>query len=134
MPAHMKVRPTKAQKSEATVTVKPAPEERTLVFEIPKRAFSEVMKTLNKLGTQITDRDSIPADDVFKHLDEKYGKAGAILRGARVKEGLTQEELATKAEIEQGDLSRMENGKLAIGRERAKRLGDVLKMDYRLFL
>ncbi len=132
MPAHMKMPRTKGKM--ATVTVKSSPEEATFVFEIPKTALSSFMGTLKKIGTPISERDSIPADEIFKGLDKKYGRAGSILRGARAKEGLTQEELAKKAGIEQADLSKMENGKLSIGRERAKRLGEVLGIDYRLFL
>lgn len=132
MPVPTRARRIRAHKMDATVTVKPTPEEHTLVFEIPKRAFSEVMSVLNRLGKPV--RDNISADEVFKHLDAKYGQAGAILRGARAKEGLTQKDLAAKTGIEQADLSKMENGKLTIGRERAKRLGVVLKIDYRVFL
>jgi len=74
---------------------------------------------------------TVSAAEVFRDLDEKYGKAGAVLKGARLRESFTQKELAEKIRIEQADLSKMENGKLSIGRERAKRLAQVLKSDYR---
>jgi len=56
------------------------------------------------------------------------------LRGARKKEGLTQAELARATGISQGHISEMERGKREIGKERAKRLGEVLKVNYRIFL
>ena len=132
MLAHMKMSRTRGKM--ATVTVKSSTGETTSVFEIPKTALTSFMGTLRKIGTPVKERHSVTADEVFKQLDKKYGRAGSILRGARAKEGLTQEELAEKAGIEQADLSKMENGKLSIGRERAKRLGEVLRIDYRLFL
>ncbi len=56
------------------------------------------------------------------------------LRGARVKEGVTQRELAARLGITQGNLSRMETGKRPIGKGMAKRLGQALNLDPRVFL
>lgn len=78
--------------------------------------------------------DSIPADVVFKDLHDKYGRSGASLKGARFKEGLSQVELARILKISQSDLSKMENGQRTIGRNMAKRLGEALQIDYRVFL
>lgn len=44
-----------------------------------------------------------------KNLDEKYSQAGALLRGTRHREGLSQAVFAKKLGITQGDLSKMEN-------------------------
>ncbi|MEK6580253.1 MAG: helix-turn-helix transcriptional regulator, partial [Bdellovibrionota bacterium] len=63
-----------------------------------------------------------------------YSKAGATLQGARVKEGLSQVELAEKLKISQTNLSKMENGKRPIGKNMAKRLSKVLNINYRVFL
>ncbi len=134
MPALMKTRRTKAAKSEAMVTVKPTAEKSALVYKIQSKNLSKFMAALRRFGRPVSEVESVAADEVFKELDQKYGRVGAILRGLRVKENLTQKELAEKTGIEQGDLSKMESGKLSIGRERAKRLGDILKIDYRLFL
>jgi len=57
-----------------------------------------------------------------------------MLRAARSKEDLTQMQLARLAGIPQRHLSEMEHGKRAIGKERAKRLAEVLKIDYHVFL
>lgn len=56
------------------------------------------------------------------------------LRGARIKEGLTQRALAALAGVPQRHISEMENGKRAIGKAMAKRLAEVLKIDYRVML
>jgi len=65
-------------------------------------------------------------------LDEEL--PGACLRGGRVKEGLTQAQLAALVGIPQRHVSEMENGKRPIGKEMAKRLGAALKVGYKVFL
>lgn len=58
----------------------------------------------------------------------------SILKGLRRRDGLTQARLAELTGISQRHISRMENGKLPIGKERAKRLATVFGADYRVFL
>ena len=57
-----------------------------------------------------------------------------MLRAARSKEGLTQVQLAYLTGIPQRHISVMEQGKRPIGKERAKKLAEVLKIDYHIFL
>jgi ribosome-binding protein aMBF1 (putative translation factor) len=71
--------------------------------------------------------------DLFTDFDDEPSY-GVALRGARGKEGLTQKELAQKTGIPQSHISSMENGRMTIGRERARRLAKVLRVDYRIFL
>lgn len=78
--------------------------------------------------------ETIPADEVFRELDQKFGRAGAALQGARLKEGFSQVELAKRLHISQSDLSKMEHGKRPIGKRMAQKLAHVLKVDYRIFL
>lgn len=59
---------------------------------------------------------------------------GALLKGARYKEDMTQEQLAEASGIARRHISEMENNRRAIGKERARRLAEVLKVDYRVFL
>lgn len=59
---------------------------------------------------------------------------GLLLKGGRVKEGLTQAQLAALVGIPQRHVSEMEHGKRPIGREMAKRLGVALKVSYKVFL
>ena len=56
------------------------------------------------------------------------------LRGLRYREDLTQIEFAEKIGVSQGNLSAMENGRRPIGKEVARRIGEVFGADYRLFL
>jgi transcriptional regulator with XRE-family HTH domain len=60
---------------------------------------------------------------------------GAILRGARHREGLTQQQLAELTGIPQRHLSEMEHGKRPIGKKNAKILAKVLNVaGYKVFL
>ena len=59
---------------------------------------------------------------------------GLCVRGGRVKEGLTQAQLAALVGIPQRHVSEMEHGKRPIGKEMAKRLGAALKVSYKVFL
>lgn len=77
---------------------------------------------------------TIPSEDAFKELTEKTGKAGALLRGLRVREGLTQAEFAKIIETTQANLSSMEAGKRPIGKNKAKLIAKKFDVDYRYFL
>ncbi len=77
--------------------------------------------------------DSIPWRELFPEFEGEPDYSIA-LRGARDKTGLTQIELSKLTGIPQGHISKMEKGKLAIGKERAKRLAEMLKIDYRVLL
>jgi len=57
-----------------------------------------------------------------------------LLRGIRNREGLTQQQLADTCGISRRHISEMENGKRAIGKRSAEKLGLTLKADPRLFL
>jgi ribosome-binding protein aMBF1 (putative translation factor) len=77
---------------------------------------------------------SMEAEAFFEQLEKETGKHISALRGFRLREEMTQEELAEKIKIKQGDLSKMENGTRPIGKEIAKRLAKVFHTDYRVFL
>ena len=59
---------------------------------------------------------------------------GTLLRGARNRENLTQQRLADMCGISRHHISEMENGKRTIGRQNARKLGEALGIDPRLFL
>lgn len=71
---------------------------------------------------------------MFERLDEKYTKAGALLKGLRLREGLSQVAFAKKIQVTQPNLSSMENGKRLVGKAIAKRIGKIFGVDYRYFL
>jgi ribosome-binding protein aMBF1 (putative translation factor) len=103
-------------------------------FEVPKETAKAVLVLLK--STTSVDEQVVLANesDTVRKLDAKYTRAGACLQGARVKEGLSQLELAARLKIGQSNLSKMELGKRAIGKAMAKRLAEILKVDYRIFL
>lgn len=78
--------------------------------------------------------DYVSVDDLFGNLTRKSGEPGILLKGLRYREGLSQIEFAKKLNISQTNLSAMENGRRAIGKEIAKRIGDIFGLDYRVFL
>lgn len=98
----------------------------------PKWKKEAVLQDIKKHG-YVDTSDCISWQELFPEL-EGEPKYSIALRGARNKEGLTQVELAEKTGIPQGHISSMENGKKEIGKERAKRLAEVLNIDYRVFL
>lgn len=77
---------------------------------------------------------TVPFRETVSDLIKEYTEAGFALRGARVKEGLSQTELAEKMGLPQTHISAMETGRRTIGKKMAKRLSRILKIDYRVFL
>lgn len=78
--------------------------------------------------------DARPWRDVFNELRPDDAIPSAILRGSRVKEGLTQVQLSAMTGIPRRHISEMEHGKRPIGRESARKLAQALNCDYRVFL
>lgn len=102
-----------------------------LSFIGPADKKQDAIDCLKKLGF-VDISDKVHWTEIFpEFLDNE---AGAALRGARYKEGLTQIQLAKLTGIPQRHISEMENGKRPIGKKNAKKLSKVLKIDYRVFL
>lgn len=80
------------------------------------------------------EENAISAGDYFKETYGDFPKWAVLLSGLRNREGLTQKELGDKIGVAQYHISRMEHGMRSIGKNIAKRLADVFKIDYRLFL
>lgn len=89
---------------------------------------------LNKTGESVREVNS-EGDELFT-LEEVFpgSTPGSILRGARFKEGMTQLQLAEASGIPRRHISEMEHNRRSIGKERAKRMAEVLNVDYRVFL
>jgi DNA-binding XRE family transcriptional regulator len=97
-------------------------------YHIPK-------KIAEKYRADNTDSmDAIDADEAFTKINNKYTKPGALLRGIRLRENLTQIEMAKKIKVTQSDISQMENGTRNIGRMIGKRIEKLFGVDYRSFL
>ena len=125
MSVPMKKRLTKSPEVEFIVL-----SEDTRTFHVPREKAEGFLLLLSDYRVE----DSIPSDEVFKDLDRKYTRPGVALQGARLKEEMTQVELAKMLGITQGDLSKMEHGKRTISKKMAKRLAQILNIDYRVFL
>ena len=121
----MKKLPTKNFK----VTVESSKRDRT--FLIPETKVKGLIYLIEDFEV---DSGRVKADDAFTDLTEKYTKPGAILRGARFKEGLSQKNLAEKLGIPQSHISEMEHGKRSIGKKLSQRLSKVLRVSYKVFL
>lgn len=107
--------------------------ETVLRFKGPKNKADEAISVLQAMGfTAMNEAEPTPWQEAFPGLQEKA--PGIYLAGARYREGLTQRQLADKADIPQRHISEMENGKRPIGRETARKLAQVLGVDYRVFL
>lgn len=78
------------------------------------------------------EEDSISWREVFDVPEEEM--PATMLRGARYREAMTQVQLAAATGIPRRHISEMENSKRIIGKERAKRMAEVLNVDYRVFL
>ncbi|NGX26253.1 MAG: hypothetical protein K940chlam6_00168 [Chlamydiae bacterium] len=77
---------------------------------------------------------SIPWREAFKKSINKHTEGGAVLKGFRSKDGVTQAEVAHVLNISQHHISEMENGKRPIGKEMAKKFAKYFNTDYRVFL
>jgi DNA-binding XRE family transcriptional regulator len=104
-----------------------------LYFYGPVVNKDKALKVMESLGFHECS-DSIPARELFtEYSDEEL--PGVILRGARYRENLTQQELSKLTGIPQRHISEMENGKRPIGRKNAKIFAKVLNVaGYKVFL
>ena len=71
---------------------------------------------------------AIPAEELLDQSPD------TMLRGARFRESMTQAQLATASGIPRRHISDMENNRRPIGKQAARKLAEVLKVDYRVFL
>lgn len=98
-------------------------------FRIPADRLVEAQQAMASYGAIAEEPESVPWEEVHPDFN-----GSVALRGARKREALTQKELARLVGISQTHISEMEHGKRPIGKEMAKRLAKVLKVNYRVFL
>ena len=120
MSAHMRTHPTKVDSNVIRIRHAGA------VYLLPK-------KVADKYRLSESDK-AVSTDNVFSEINKKHTKPGALLRGIRAREGLTQTIMAKKIKVTQSDISQMENGTRNIGRMIAKRIEKLFCVDYRSFL
>lgn len=107
-------------------------------IQVGKRAYAIPKKVAEQYRVDRAenhyDGELVSVDEVFKELNEKYTKAGALLKGLRARENLNQIEFAKLIHVTQANLSKMENGKRPIGKNIAKRLEQAFNVNYKYFL
>ena len=103
------------------------------LYLIPKENKKPVLTLLKALGAEDCGRN-VDSSDVLKDIYKEIPKGAVLLRGARNKEGLSQNDLAKKTGIPSYNISKMENGQRTIGEDIAKKLGKSLKIDYRILM
>ena len=74
------------------------------------------------------------AEEFFKSIGVEFGTPAASLKGYRARDGMTQQELADKLKVKQTHISEMEHGKRTIGKAMAKKLAQIFRADYKMFL
>ncbi|HJV65250.1 MAG TPA: helix-turn-helix transcriptional regulator [Geomonas sp.] len=95
--------------------------------------INRLRKYAARVGASIIEpEDPVNAADLAPQLDSN--PAGVYLRGIRLREEMTQYELAKLTGISRSNISAMEHGNRPIGKETAKKLATALKCDYRRFL
>ena len=104
----------------------------TLAFVGPVNHAEAARDALQALGFQEV-RDTVPWREAFPPIPDAE-LPGRMLRAARSKEGVTQSQLAQMTGIPQRHISEMEHGKRPIGKDRAKKLAEVLQVDYHILL
>ncbi|OAI49183.1 hypothetical protein AYO45_00350 [Gammaproteobacteria bacterium SCGC AG-212-F23] len=114
--------------------IKPIKQDKAIIIIYHKGTTYHFPKAVADKYIVDDDEGTVDAEDVFREINEKYTKAGALLRGVRVSEGLTQIEMADLMKVTQSDISQMENGTRKIGRKIAKRIEKLFDTPYRLFL
>lgn len=117
----------------------PAEEGQTLItLSVPAAKAFMVANTIKSMLTLAGHRvrrvnaegeELVSAEEVFPD-----GSPAMALRGLRGKEDLTQAELAERLGISQNMISDMESGKRNISIKMAKRIAEVFKVPYKIFV
>lgn len=102
----------------------------TLPLKVHRKNAAQVEEFARKVEAGEVRTSTIA--ELFPDLIDKG--ANIALRAYRIREDLTQRQLAEKTGIPQRHISEMENGKRVIDKEMAKRLGRVLGVDFRALL
>ncbi|EKD82886.1 MAG: Transcriptional regulator [uncultured bacterium] len=99
-------------------------------FRIPVKKLEDIKNVVAALGGQIEEENTdVPWQKVLP--DSNPGK---ILRGLRYRDGRSQKWLAEQLGMKQPNISAMEKGERPIGKNLAKKLGELFNIGYKVFL
>src|SRR5689334_9886822 len=133
MSAHMKKHPIRAHSHGSMLYIT----DHAKTYAIPKKIANQFILETSKHSVptrKIQSSKMSTTESLFAKLDQKYTRAGALLKGLRLREDLSQVEFAKKINVTQANLSNMENGRRSIGKTIAKRIQKHFKVNYRYFL
>lgn len=134
MSAHMKEHRTRSNYVKVTVQKG----KKTINYKIPSSCHIqdklEILLEPWKEDLITPWEEAIPWETVAADRIEKYKKSGLVLRGARLREGVSQKKLSELSGVSQDNISKIEHGKRPVGEKVAKRLGEALHFDYHLLL
>ncbi len=103
----------------------------TLTLRVSRRNASRIREYARAVESD--EERTYSVEEVFPEYIGREQQAA--LRAYRIREGFTQKQLAEITGIPQRHISEMENGKRGIGKERARKLADALRVeDYRFLL
>jgi ribosome-binding protein aMBF1 (putative translation factor) len=105
-------------------------------IRVPAAQAAKVCAVIENVLALIPGQEGTDAEDRLYTVEEVFPEIqpGDILKGARLREGLTQAQLAAMIRVKPSHISEMEKGKRSIGKDMAKRLGKALKASYQVFL
>ena len=109
-----------------------------VIKPVGKVRIIQLRRLINDALDCYAEFEHIPADVIHEQTKNRLGKnydtTGYHLRLYRHRMGLTQKNLAAKADLHQHHISEMEHNRRPIGKTVAKRLGSILNCDYRKLL
>lgn len=102
----------------------------------PKRHLPDFIRgEIRALLDKHTVQDLIPYEVALESLNlPERNSPGFLVRVMRRRLDMTQDVLAKKSKIAQGDISKIEHNKLKPGLRVAKKLAAVLKIDYKMLV
>lgn len=103
---------------------------RPRIYLVPKR----VAKAITEILKEYEQKDTLAWREALKDVFKDSSEQATILRGARLKEEMTQKELALKLGIGQAYISQIEKGNRQISVSLAKKLAKVFNTSYKVFL
>src|ERR1700688_4115660 len=94
------------------------------IFLVPTAKANGLLKLIEEYKVN-KDSELVDAENAFEDLNKKYTKAGALLQGFRLRDNLTQTQLAQKIGTSQPAVAAMESGDRPIGKTVAQKLAKV---------
>jgi len=104
-------------------------------FMVPEDTLSTIIEIVKRFGGHPTIDGATGNNEWFPAASlEENSKPGTLLRGARLRAEMTQNELANLVGIPQSHISQMENGRRVISAEKAALFAKILGTSSEHFL